>query len=171
MLRILAVAEVFGLVAAGAAQIFWAINRARLNTTIDGIFILMLIGLLIWWVPLQGVRGAAYAVIVCNVVLSVLTVAMLRQHAGISFRVLLGHCWRMILACGLMLAVTHALTGQWLPTDTHSAFKQFGVIFAIAAAIYGVSVYLLWRACGMPEGPESTLLKYSLGWLRKKRTA
>lgn len=171
LLRILAVAEVFGLVSAGAAQIFWAINRARLNTTIDAAFILMLIGLLLWWVPLEGVRGAAYAVIVCNVVLSVLTASMLRKHAGISFRALLRHCWRMIVACALMLAVTHALTGQWIPTDTHSAFKQFGVIFSIAALTYGLTVYLLWRACGMPEGPESTLLKYSLGWLRKKRTA
>ncbi len=159
LLRTLAIAGFAGLLSSGAIHVYWAINRARLETFVEAFWVTMLLTLVLTLVPLRGVAGAAEAVLISNVALVPITMLLLRRFAGVSIRTTAKRTWRVIVACVVMYFVVDWLTHGWVPTSTGQSVLQLLAITVFGALTYFGTLYGLWAVLGRPQGPEADLLE------------
>ena len=159
LLRTLAIAGFAGLLSSGAIHVYWAINRARLETFVEAFWVTMLLTLVLTLVPRRGVAGAAEAVLISNLALVPITMFLLRRFAGVSIRATMQRTWRVITACLVMYFVVDLVTRGWSPKSTSQAVEQLFTITVLGAAVYFGALYGLWRLLGRPVGPEADLLE------------
>lgn len=158
LVRVLALASIVGLFSTGAIHVYWAINRARLETAVEVIWVTILLTLVLLLTPRRGVIGAAEAVLVANSVLIPITAFLLRRNAGVSIRETVRRCWRIVVACLAMVAAVTATSADWRPTATGEALRQLVLMAIVGATTYTVTVLAAWWGVGKPAGPERDLL-------------
>ena len=158
LLRILAIAGAAGLLSTGAIHVYWAIDRARLETAVEVCWVACLVGLVLILTPRQGLVGAAQAVLVSSLMVLPINVFLLRRFAGVSVWRTVARCWRTILACGVMAAVALQLDTHGPVSDAPTALRQLLSVAVVGGVTYVVALFGIWRLVGRPEGPEHDIL-------------
>jgi lipopolysaccharide exporter len=167
LLKLLSIAGTVGLLSVGAVHVYWAIDRARIETFVEAFWVTTLLLLVLLLVPARGVTGAADAVIATNLALLPVTMYLLRRYAAVSLRQTAARTWRTVLGCGAMLLVVTALAGDWRPEDGSEAFAQLLIMALVGATTYVAVVAGAWWAAGRPDGPERALVSLvatRIGW-------
>jgi lipopolysaccharide exporter len=167
LLKLLSIAGVVSLVSTGAIHVYWAIDRARLETFVEAFWVVTLVGLVLILVPMQGVVGAAQALLASYVMLVPVTMFLLRRYASVSMSKTASRCWRQVVACLAMAFVVDAIGGDWRPHGAAQALSQLITMAGTGAVVYATSLGTLWWASGRPEGPERDLLALAAtrtGW-------
>lgn len=158
LLRILSVAGAATLFSAGAIQVYWAINHARLESAMEGFWVGSLLAFVIILTPTYGVTGAALAVMLSGILLMPINLLLLRKYAGVSLRETLHRTWRITLACGFMHQVVTIASTDWIPDSGSEALAHLVGIALIAVPTYILALCALWCATGRPDGPERRIL-------------
>ena len=159
LLRLLSLAGMAGLMTTGALHVYWAINRPQLESLIESIWVVLLVGLVLALTPSRGAEGAALATLVSGIVVAPINVYFLRRFASVSVRTTIARCWRIIAGCVVMFMSVSRLSVDWSVTSGHDALRQFLAQVAVGGLTYFVVVWGLWMVTGRPAGPETTIAR------------
>lgn len=170
LLRTLALAGIVGLFSAGAIHVYWAIDRARLETAVEAVWVTTLLTLVLVLTPRRGVSGAAESVLIANSLLVPITAFLLRRHAGVSIGAVARRSWRIVLACLAMVGAVTTLSAGWTPTSTAAAARQLVAIAAVGTTTYLATIVTVWWGLGRPDGPEKDLMALAVERLGRRRT-
>jgi len=166
VLQRLAIAGAFGIFSVGTVHVYWAINKARLETFVEVFWVLCLVTLAVALTPSRGVIGAADAVLISSAVVAPLNILLLRQYAGVSLRATLNRNWRTVGACLLMTG----LVTQFIPVapaaSSAEAAMRIVTITVGGGAVYVATLLGLWWLIGKPNGPERDVLSLVQARLR-----
>ena len=165
VLKMLAFAGALGLLSTNALHVYWAIGRAALEAIVEGIAAVTLLVSIWFLVPAVGIIGAAWAVLGTNAVLAALNAVLLNRFAGVQYSQTFRRTWRTVAACAVMVLTVDSVTSSWTPTSSGNALAQAGVIAGFGAAVYAVSLAILWKVSGTPVGPEADLMAVLRGRL------
>jgi lipopolysaccharide exporter len=151
-------------------SVYNALGKPSLQALITGLTLLVLLPLLVWWVRLDGVDGAARAYLLTGVLMLPVNYAICFRLVQIRWLSVLSVLWRPIVASSLM-----ALTIFWLfppgevGAGSLSAFGRFLLAGGTGALVYLTVLLVLWWGGGKPDGGESVLLRHAGRALRKMR--
>jgi len=151
----------------GAAILFHSSTGALLMargypkyvTMFNCLYVLMLLGMLVGFLPAYGVVGAAYAALVSSVLMMPISVYAVKKKIGIAAEVFARAFVRPVLGSILMIAVV-----RWvLPTYERSMSMQAAISLLIGGAALGIAVYasvvwVLWVLAGRPVSAEHIVL-------------
>ncbi len=171
LIRILAIGGAFSLISKGTIQVYWAINRARLETFVEAFWVTCLLTMVVVLTRRFGVEGAAIAVLVTSLLLVPVNLVLLQRFAGVPVRQIAARSWRILLACGAMYLVVSAVAADWTPAGTLGALTQFVAMAGLGGIVYGTVLFGSWQLLGRPAGPESAILRIAkerLGRLQRR---
>lgn len=129
-------------------------------TKTNGLYVLLLLGMLAGFVTTYGVVGAAYAVLGTSVLMTPAFLYLMKRKIGVGAEVFARAIIRPALASILM-----ALTVRWvLPTYERSMSMPHAVSLLVGGVALGIAVYavaagLLWMAAGRPVSAERIVLE------------
>jgi O-antigen/teichoic acid export membrane protein len=154
LISILAVVGSLNAVQSNCGNVLYAMGRPKVITFAASIHVASLVASVIWAALYYGPTGIALAYLVNTALVTVpLNYAVLLRTLKLSPRRVLSLFWRPTIGTAVMYAATLAFVAE-LPT---SARSLMGAIL-FGAAVYVVTVGLLWSIAGRPEGPEKTLV-------------
>lgn len=144
---------------------------------VNGVCCLLLrLALLVPLVARYGVVGGAAGSLIGAALEQASLVVIAFRRFRLSYRTLWQRIWRILVAAAAMAAGLDALGLGWRSGDvggTRALAVQLGESVVAGAAIYAVTLLLLWLACGRPAGAEADLLaalgglrRHMFGWLR-----
>jgi lipopolysaccharide exporter len=151
-------------------SVYNALGKPSLQALMTALTLVLLLPLLVWWVRLDGVDGAARAYLVTGALMLPVNYAVCLKLVQIRWRTLLSLVWRPLIAAAVM-----AGTLMWLFPAQHvgggslSALANFLLAAATGMFVYVGVVALLWLALGKPVGGESLLLRHAGRFLGKFR--
>lgn len=161
VLRIVSIACCLNLITTMSSTLFQAHALMSLSFWLLGVTTLLRLALLFVMTPWLGLTGAALATGVAMTLEQVLYIALTIRHFDVRLGDLLGRFWRIVLAAATMALV---LTWSGLGWETSAAGTKAGLALELAAgvglgaAVYAVTLFVLWLAAGQPEGAEADLL-------------
>jgi O-antigen/teichoic acid export membrane protein len=129
------------------------------------------VALLVWLVPAYGIMGATVASGLGMVFEYSTYVVLTCRRFELSAQHFLKRIWRSVLATLVMAA---ALAAAGLGWSEHPGTPLAQILRLLegsltGAAIYGASLASLWVASGRPNGPETDLISFVAGLVRKFR--
>jgi len=161
VLRYLALAALVAGLASNIGIAFLSLGQYRANAAIHAVGALSVLPLLAAGVYLAGAPGAAMAVLAGNAI-TALTSLIVAKHAfdyG-PWRFLV-RIWRPISAATLMYLLVEYAGAKWFASSPEIVRLVLEVGWG--AIVYAGALWLLWGACGFPDGPE----RYALRLVRK----
>jgi lipopolysaccharide exporter len=155
LIRVVAINGAMTVVEGGIYSIMLAIGYPRDLTRINGVHVVVQLGLMLSLVASFGAIGAAYASLCASLCAAPFYLYYLRKHTGIPVFVFARAIARPLMAAAVMMVVL-LLT---LPSDIKAlSISAAGVWLAIGvgigAATYIVALILVWLALGRPDGVE-----------------
>lgn len=150
-----------------AVHLLIASGRAKTVTWLAMIQLAVLLPGLVLGVRWGGLVGAAYGALTTALVMVPLTYVWTLRVIGARVRDYTGLIWRPVLAAVAMTASV-ALWMRWLDEVGFGAERMIVLLTSasLGVAVYGLSVFLLWRFGGMPPGAETYLLGIARAKLR-----
>jgi len=167
LIRIFAIAGVFAALQTNIGSLFMALGKPSYLTISSFAHILLLfIPLLIVLLQTNGLLGIAQAYAYSNGIILPVNLLIVSRLLKLSFMSILAVLWRPVLACGAMVATV--LYGQEI---TSALFIKMDMILllltiCLGAAIYVMSILLLWWLSRTPAGAE----RFILNKLKLQRT-
>lgn len=146
---------------ANTNPVFMAIGRIAVSSMFSALHIALFVGLMLWWAPEEGAVGAARALLTATALTQILPIAYTFKYLSIPVLTYLETVWRPVVGVAAMwFAVRGAV--DWLgPLDAYGSAILLLLLLATVAlgiVVYGVSVLVLWRWQGRPDGAEQILL-------------
>ena len=150
-----------------AMHLFIASGRAKTVTWLAMIQLAVLLPGLVLGVRWGGAVGAAYGALATASVMVPVTYAWTLRVIGARVNDYARLFWRPLLGAAAMTACV-TLWIRWLDAAGFGAAHLIVALTSVClgAAVYGLSVLLLWRLAGMPSGAESDLLAMARAKLR-----
>lgn len=156
---------VFGMV---AQTLFLAHGHMRASLVITVGATVLRVALLAALIPPLGLYGAALAAGAGVALEQVLSAAWAMRRLRLSVAAdLLPQIWRCVLATAAMAAALALAGFGWRPID----LVWLPVAIALGAAVYGLTLMLLWLVCGRPAGPEADVAELVARLRRRTRPA
>jgi PST family polysaccharide transporter len=150
-----------------AGSVYLAVGRPRAIAYLSALSLVIAVGLSILWVPLFGVIGVAWAILVGASVNLMVNYAKLFRLIELDPKVLLRRVWRPLVAGASMWAALYAIQhGQGSPSGSIAAAVELAVLGIAGLAGYAAFVAAAWRRAGRPAGAESTLVEVIRARLR-----
>lgn len=126
---------------------------------------LMLVGLVYYGIP-----GVIAVRLVTAVAISGCTMFVVRELIGLRMRDQLLGPWRATVSGAIMAAAIVPLQGRLAdPQSLIQLTLDLTIVGGIGAAAYAVSMFVLWRAVGSPDGIELHVAKLLAGGVRRVR--
>ena len=158
LLQRLAIAGALGIFSVGTVHVFWAINKARLETIVEVCWVSCLITAVVILTPSRGVIGAADAVLISSTAILPLNLILLRRYAGVSLLAMLDRSWRTVSACLVMTGVVNGFIAVDPASSSAEAVWRLVTIALVGGAVYVATLLGLWGLMGKPDGPERDIL-------------
>jgi len=154
VLRWMAVGAGFMVMYGGTHPVYWALGRTRVPAATVAMGAAIVIPLTIVCSHFAGYLGVAFAYACVSAILVPINFTLLRRVAGIRFAELWHQVWRVVLGTLVMsAAVCLMFAGTRIDSST-SAVRVLAAEVVLGALIYSSVVYVAWRACARPPGPE-----------------
>jgi O-antigen/teichoic acid export membrane protein len=140
-------------------SLYQAIGKPRLAFTRALINIAFLIPLLLWLVPVDGVRGAAIAYLLASLLSMPFNYHNALKATQTAWSALLGVMIRPVVAAIVMYLVLQRIVPAGAANmGTWQALPWLLGCTALGAAIYVVVELMLWLIAGRPQGAETFVL-------------
>jgi O-antigen/teichoic acid export membrane protein len=157
LLQILSLNGLIRLGSGNASSVFLAIGRPRTITLQASLNLAILIPLLIIGISLDGLSGAAWALVGASTANLVVSYTVIAKNLHISVIELAKAVWRSwfaaaIMAVGVLWGISQS---AWL---AEHPLAQLAAGIPLGAVIYVVALLLLWMACGRPRSAERMTL-------------
>jgi hypothetical protein len=95
---------------------------------------------------------------------------VVRELIGLRLRDQLLGLWRATLSTAIMAASIAPFLGRFVdPTNLVQLTLDLTIVGGVGAAAYVVSMFLLWRAVGSPDGIELHVAKLLAGGVQRIR--
>ena len=153
-LQIFSVYGLMNLILVGSDTIFVATDRVRQLSALlwlEGAALLGFSLLGFFWL---GMLGIAFARIGSSAISLVIRFLYLKGHIHLSLTPILVQLWRPVVATSAMASALWLIPFESVGPVT----LVLAVSIATGAAVYGATLYALWRLAGRPEGLESTVV-------------
>ena len=108
--------------------------------------------------PIYGLYGIAIAILVTAIGVFFSFSVLTRLELNISLVQIANIYLRPLIAAMIMFACVHFV----IPNFSECCSPAFSLLalITVGASSYGISLYLLWLTCGMPDGPELKVWKF-----------
>ena len=107
-------------------------------------------------ISLDGSTGAACAIVGANALLLTVNLIVVTRKLGLSLGDLAQPLWRSALGAVSMVAIlTFAIDGLFA-----SPYIRFPLLVMSGAIVHTGVVYVLWRLCRAPDGPERVIVTF-----------
>lgn len=127
---------------------------------------LMLVGLVYY-----GIAGVIAVRLVTAVAISGCTMFVVRELIGLRLRDQLLGPWRATLSTAIMAAAIALLQGRFAdPQSLVQLVLNLTIIGVVGVATYVVSMFLLWRAAGSPDGVEHHVMRLLTSGMHRVRS-
>jgi len=144
---------------------------------LGSIFCVVLLGLVVKvvaiWLLLRsyGLAGAAAGAALAVSLESITSLAIATGTQGLSMARLLAGCWRILAACGVMVAVLAAAGLAWtgVADPLSGAVMRLAGSSLLGATAYAITLWGLWMLQGQPDGAEADMANTLGGLLRRLR--
>lgn len=149
---------------ANTSSVYLALGRPNILTIVFGWNTVLLVLVLLWMVPHQGVRGAARAVVGVASLAMPLNYFLVLRLLGLSVWRLGGILWRPALAAAAMAFALRFVIHHWSLGP-----NALGLAASMTAggAMYTAALLTLWLCSGCPSGPEQLVVSWIGGWLMR----
>jgi lipopolysaccharide exporter len=155
VIQILAIYGVIQALQTNIGYIYLALGNLRLITIIAGAQAVVLLILLIPSVHYWGVRGAAWASLATIVLMIPVNQSLIARCLDLSPLEFGKRLVRPLLAASVMAGALLLLKQTFtLHRVTFEYVLALLFCIAVGAVVYGVTIFVLWRLAGAPEGPE-----------------
>lgn len=171
LIEILSVNGVLGISLSTAAYVYLALGTPRHTTMLVGVYAGVSISMMVWLVPMSGIKGAATAVIVATVATMPLNFRLLSNAVGVTMLDLSEIVWRPLFATLVMAG--GVLTAKYYIGPAHTIQGNFVSLVTmgfIGAAVYCGTVLLLWRLASRPNSAEAFVLERLKGLIAVTRS-
>jgi O-antigen/teichoic acid export membrane protein len=159
LIQVLCLYGFLGIVTAGSGPVYLAMARPHYLAWITGSTTMLMIPAIIFGADRAGLIGVAWAVTMTTAAAVVVDLWLVRRLLGLSFRRLVGAGWRPAAAAVLMAGVVMKVQAQWPIPDSVLAWSaQLAAAVGVGTMLYPLSVIVLWRIAGKPDGAERQLL-------------
>jgi O-antigen/teichoic acid export membrane protein len=133
---------------------------------------LLRLGLIILLMPHYGLRGAAIAIAITDIIDQLAFLAVTIHRLELSLATLFARVWRSLAAAAIMTALLVALHLGWSdhPGTNHQQAVRLGLAILIGVTSYSATVGILWFLAGRPDGGERDLAHFAHSALQRMRT-
>lgn len=169
MIRIIAVAGLLMALNSNAAYVFMALGNPRLSTLLGSLRVLIFIPAMILMLQVQGLVGAAWAILVTTGILFVISNFVIVAKLPVTFGDLARAFYRPCFAATSMLVAISLLPGDD-QAGLLDASGQLFIALAVGVLSYFAVLFALWWLAGRPRGPEFKALQaLTYGFDRARR--
>jgi lipopolysaccharide exporter len=145
---------------AGAGAAFMVLGKPQINaqTTLISVFVRLTV--LFAAFPTLGVMSAPWSLVAGSCVSFLIVWIQIKRNLKLRWRDFPAALWRTWAATGLMVLAVYGLAQSSMSSfflGYHWA--ELIVKSGVGAVVYLLSIALLWRISGLPEGPESKVLQ------------
>jgi len=170
--QMLAVFGVTMALQANLNSVYNSLGKPRLQAVITTMTLVVLLPLLIFWVRMDGVEGAARAYLVTGLLVWPINYAICFRLVGIRWRSVIAVLWRPMVAAGIMAGVLMTVfPGSQVGGGSLQALSRFVGAIGLGALIYSLAVIGLWLLSGRPENSgERIIVRHAGRQLRNVAT-
>ena len=154
VLRCMAVGMAFTVMNTSTFNVYWAVGRPRIPAATGAAGVALVIPLTIVCSHFMGYVGVAFAYACVSAVMVPVNFKLLRHVAGIPVREVWHQAWRIILGTVVMSAAVAVVFAGSRIDSSMTALRVLAEQVLLGAVIYTVVVYVAWRVCASPPGPE-----------------
>lgn len=139
-----------------------ALNRPDMVTALSVVNAAIIIPALVFGTWLAGLEGAAWGLVVENILMMLIQHVLLRRFLPVSIWDVFGKIWPSLLSCALMAVVVWALKQVMHPTPGDTILEDLYGLAVVAAGgglVYVAGLLAFWAAAGRPaRSPEGLIL-------------
>lgn len=146
---------------ANTSPVFMAKGKMATAVVISSLHIALFVWFMLMWAPTEGAVGAARALLTATALTQVLPVGYTLWLLRIRLSTYLSTVWRPVAGVVAMWFAVRTVVDAVAPLDVYGVPALAAMLFAAIALgvlVYGVCVFVLWRAQGRPDGAEQILL-------------
>jgi O-antigen/teichoic acid export membrane protein len=159
LIRILVIFGILNFATSNSQAIYLALGRPDRGAIASLPAAILLPPLLLWGTARYGLTGAAWAVVIDGAINLAMNLALMRRLIPFSLTDVFAVVWRPVIATSVMVAAIAAIDAHWVLAQTMVGLVgQFSGIVICGALVYVAMLLALWRATGMPNGPETQAL-------------
>ena len=158
VLQLMSIGMAFTVMTANTHYVYWAFGLSRITATLSMTSAATIIPLSIAGSALGGYVGVAWAFALESALIAPINFFLLRRYAGISFRELWTHVWRITLGACVMLAFLFVAFNPISRYTVSAAVFRFILAVVTGGVTYAVVVFGTWYMVGAPAGPERLVL-------------
>nr|WP_275945457.1 polysaccharide biosynthesis C-terminal domain-containing protein [Bradyrhizobium sp. BRP22] len=155
----LALALVPSLFVAPVAPLSMALAKPNILFRLSLIEFCLKMPIILLGVYYYGLAGLLAVRLTISVLMAGFSMLTVRELIGLPLRVQVFGPWRSILSC-IFMSLTVVSFGDWLSgrEDYGSLVGGLSTVVGASALVYMISMLLLWRATGCPDGLESRVV-------------
>lgn len=160
ILQILAFAGIATAMQTSIAYVYIAINKPKITTFMNAIFICILLPCLLWFTQIAAEIGAAYAFLLATCTLLPLNFIVVSRHIHIRLSQYVAAVWRPFLASSCMFTIVYQFN-LYIGGDMriHQQLGYFILEVIMGAFVYSFTLLILWYMSGKPDGAEKNLIQ------------
>jgi lipopolysaccharide exporter len=160
LIQVLALYGVLTALQTNIGYVYLAVGRPRLITAVAAVQFVVLLALLLPATWRWGATGAAWSFLITAVCMVPVNQVLIARQLRLSTLGYAARLWRPALAALLMAAAVHGVKNQLtVSNETHAYVLALLLCSAVGAAVYAITLYLLWHLSGRPEGAERACLQ------------
>jgi len=162
LVQIVAVASTLGVLTSIGTAFLMASGGIRYAFGVLCCSVLIRVPLMAACVAQWGLLGAGIATALSVLIDQCIGLSVVLPRIGVPITRVLARLWRPIVACGAMIGIMLALGMAWRPPDDTSMLGLIlssGARAMVGASTYVVSLAVLWRLAGRPDGAERQIFR------------
>ena len=160
LVRLCALAALFDAIGHYTHNLYLVTHRQRRFVGVFAVALAVRIPAIILGAWLDGINGAAFALMVTAMFNMVLWSANIFPLAGIRLGTALAGVWRTAFAALVMTVVVLWLGGSWPePRQFAAGLMRFAALCSVGAVTHVAAQLAAWRLSGKPAGAERHLIK------------
>ena len=157
LIKVIAIGGLLMAINSNAGYVFMALGNPRLTTILGSLRVLIFIPTLVYLVNVQGLIGAAWAMLFTTMTMFFVSNIVIVKKLPITIIDLIRAFYRPFVSAMLMMFVLFQLLDMDGQGSIQQSIFQLGKAVFVGASIYFTTVFLLWLLAKMPEGPEFKL--------------
>ncbi|MEO8443558.1 MAG: lipopolysaccharide biosynthesis protein [Gammaproteobacteria bacterium] len=164
LIKILGINGILTVFLSSAHYVNLAVGMARSTSLVLAAHSAITIPLLFLTVPKYGAQGAVMSMLIASVITAPFNYYLVGKAIEFGWHELKTMLWRPLVAALVMSGAVLALQSLWLlPVGTPAQLAYVLVNATLGAAVYGATVYLLWRGRSDPASAEAWVLERAAG--------
>jgi O-antigen/teichoic acid export membrane protein len=171
LIEILAIYGVLTAMQTNTFSVYWALGKPEIAPIFSFVFLAIFVPLLIVLTKAYWLMGAAWSMVITSAILLPINYAFVFRLLQLRLQVFFAHVWRPLVGSLSMYVVVRAFIQVVDGTRASSMFGMIGLFLMavlIGAVMYTVTVLILWRLAGSPDGSEYIVSSKLLDCLRLK---